>query len=149
MDADQQRFNELQAQKDEDTRKFEERLNELSLYHEKIIKELRQDQKIQLDRQILETSGLKQTIEKMIKDHKEERENIENDTWERIDVLKDKNKEELAGIIDQGMQSKCHLTLVHNDYKKKRKEQELKQNEIKQKQQDLSNLNKVIGQLEQ
>ena len=85
----------------------------------------------------------------MIKDHKEERENIENDTWERIDVLKDKNKEELAGIIDQGMQSKCHLTLVHNDYKKKRKEQELKQNEIKQKQQDLSNLNKVIGQLEQ
>lgn len=46
MDADQQRFNELQAQKDEDTRKFEERLNELSLYHEKIIKELRQDQKI-------------------------------------------------------------------------------------------------------
>ena len=41
MDADQQRFDELQAQKDEDTRKFEERLNELSLYHEKIIKELK------------------------------------------------------------------------------------------------------------
>ena len=39
----------------------------------------------------------------MIKDHKEERENIESDTWERIDVLKDKNKEDLAGIIDQGM----------------------------------------------
>ena len=51
MDADQQRFNELQGQKDEDTRKFEERLNELSLHHEKIIKELSQDHKIQLDRQ--------------------------------------------------------------------------------------------------
>jgi len=36
----------------------------------------------------------------MIVDHKEERENIENDTWERIDILKDKNKEDLAQIID-------------------------------------------------
>jgi hypothetical protein len=39
----------------------------------------------------------------MIKNHKEERERIENDTWEKIDILKDKNKEELAVIIDQGM----------------------------------------------
>jgi len=46
MEADHQRFAELQAQKDDDTRKFEERLNELSLHHEKIIKELKQDQKI-------------------------------------------------------------------------------------------------------
>ena len=100
MDADQQRFNELQAQKDEDTRKFEERLNELSLYHEKIIKELRQDQKIQLDRQIQETNRLKEKIEQMIKSHKEEREDIENKTWDQIDSLKDKNKEELVVIID-------------------------------------------------
>ena len=41
MDADQQRFDELQNQKDDDTRRFEERLNELSLHHEKIIKELK------------------------------------------------------------------------------------------------------------
>lgn len=41
MEADHQRFAELQAQKDDDTRKFEERLNELSLHHEKIIKELK------------------------------------------------------------------------------------------------------------
>ena len=47
------------------------------------------------------------------------------------------------------MQSKCHLTLVHNDYKKKRSEQELKQNDITAKQQDLSKLLKIISQLEQ
>ena len=52
QEADTQRFNELQAQKDEESRKFEERLNELSLHHEKIIKELKQDQQIQLDRQV-------------------------------------------------------------------------------------------------
>ena len=34
------RFDELQQQKDEDTRKFEERLHELTLYHEKITNEL-------------------------------------------------------------------------------------------------------------
>ena len=46
MDADQQRFDELQNQKDDDAKRFEERLNELSLHHEKIIKELIQDQKL-------------------------------------------------------------------------------------------------------
>jgi len=149
MDADQQRFNELQAQKDDDTRKFEERLNELSLYHEKIIKELRQDQKIQLDRQIQETNGLKEQIEQMIKSHKEERERIENETWERIDVLKDKNKEELAKIIDQGMQSKCNLTLIHNDFKKKKNEKEEKEREIAKKQQELTSLYNSTNKLKQ
>lgn len=43
MDADQARFNELLAQKDEDTRNFEERLHELGLYHEKVTNELQQD----------------------------------------------------------------------------------------------------------
>ena len=57
IEADKLRLEELQEQKDEDTRKFEERLNELSLHHEKIIKELKQDQKIQLDEQEDETNA--------------------------------------------------------------------------------------------
>jgi hypothetical protein len=40
MDADQQRFDELLAAKDEETRQFEERLHELTLYHEKVTNEL-------------------------------------------------------------------------------------------------------------
>jgi hypothetical protein len=36
----------------------------------------------------------------MMKNHKEERERIENETWDKIDILKNKNKEELAKIID-------------------------------------------------
>ena len=51
-------------------------------------------------------------------EHKEERENIENQAWEDIDRIKEKNKEELAKIIDAGMQSKAELTLMTNDYKK-------------------------------
>ena len=36
----------------------------------------------------------------MMKNHKEERERIESETWDKIDILKNKNKEELAKIID-------------------------------------------------
>jgi hypothetical protein len=36
----------------------------------------------------------------MMKDHKEMREKIENDAWDEIDQIKEKNKEELAKIIE-------------------------------------------------
>lgn len=62
---------------------------------------------------------LREEIEKIIKDHKEEREKIENDAWEEIDAMRDKNKEELAKHIDAGMESKCSLTMVTNDYQLK------------------------------
>lgn len=57
--------------------------------------------------------------------HKDEREKIENEAWEEIDRIKEKNKEELAKIIDAGMQSKAELTIMTNDYKdaKRRKEE--------------------------
>jgi hypothetical protein len=48
--------------------------------------------------------------------HKEEREQIENEAWEEIDAMRDKNKEDLASCIDAGMESKCSLTMVTNDY---------------------------------
>ena len=53
----------------------------------------------------------------MMKDHKEMREKIENDAWDEIDQIKEKNKEELAKIIEQGMNSKASLTLITNEYK--------------------------------
>ena len=61
----------------------------------------------------------------MMKEHKEERENIENKAWDDIDQRKEKNKEALAKIIDTGMQSKANLTLITNEYKeaKSKKEQ--------------------------
>jgi len=149
MDADQQRYDELQAQKDEDSRKFEERLHELTLYHEKITNELEQDQKIDLNRQIQETNMLKETIEQMMKQHKELREKIENDAWEEIDILKDKNKEELAKHIDAGMESKCSLTMINNDYKLKKAEKDEAQKQISTKQSDLNGLYKMTNNLKQ
>lgn len=149
IEADKQRLQELQDQKDDDTRKFEERLNELSLHHEKIIKELKQDQKIDLDKQEDDTNKLKETMEMMMKNHKELREKMENDAWEEIDILRDKNKEELAKHIDAGMESKCHLTMINNEHKAKKTEKETAVRQIEEKQQELSNLYKTTNNLKQ
>ena len=51
----------------------------------------------------------------MLKDHKHERENTENEKWEEIEQLKEKNKEELADRVDKSMQEKASLTLIQND----------------------------------
>jgi len=117
MEADQLRYSELSNQKEDEARRFDERLHELYLHHDKIIKELQQEQKIELEQQIKETNRLKEVIEAMISDHKQMRETIENDAWDKIDTIKEKNKEELAKIIDAGMESKANLTLITNDYK--------------------------------
>jgi hypothetical protein len=149
QEADHQRLQELQASKDQDTRKFEERANELTLHHEKIIKELKQDQKIQIERQKQETSRLKAKIDEMNKKHQEERERIENDTWEKIDILKDKNKDEMAKIIDIGMQSKCDQALIHNDYNKKKAERDQHETTILNKNQLLTDYFKSTSNLKQ
>lgn len=92
---------------------------------------------------------LKETIENMMKEHRDLREKIENDAWEEIDVLKDKNKEELAKHIDAGMESKCALTMITNDFKIKRQEKEKEQNKITLKQAELNGLYRTTNNLKQ
>jgi uncharacterized protein (DUF3084 family) len=85
----------------------------------------------------------------MMKAHKAERERIEDETWIKIDELKDKNKEELAKIIDQGMQSKCNLTLIHNDFKKRKNERDTEEKGIEKKNDELTELFKSTNNLKQ
>ena len=92
---------------------------------------------------------LKKTIEDMMKEHKELREKIENEAWEEIDVLKDKNKEELAKHIDAGMDSKCQLTIINNSYKLKKQEKQNEETKIAEKQKDLRDLFKQTNNLKQ
>lgn len=75
-----------------------------------------------------------------MKEHKDQRDRIENDAWEKIDLIKEKNKEELAKIIDQGMQSKANLTLITNDYKEAKSKKEQLQRDIHEKQTKLNDL---------
>ena len=84
-----------------------------------------------------------------MKTHKAERETIENNTWIKIDDLKDKNKEQLAKKIDMGMQSKCNLTLIHNDFKRKKAERDGQEKEIEKKTEELNELYKSTNNLKQ
>ena len=59
-----------------------------------------------------------------MRDHKDQREKIENDAWDEIDQIKERNKEELAKIIEQGMNSKASLTLITNEYKESKSKKE-------------------------
>jgi hypothetical protein len=44
--------------------------------------------------------------------NKLERKKIEDETWDKIDQIKDDNKEELVGIIAMGIESKTRLTTI-------------------------------------
>ena len=61
-------------------------------------------------------------IEQMVKQHKDNREKVENETWEEIEAIKEKNKQELAMEVDKGMKQKSELTLIRNQYKHKEQE---------------------------
>ena len=75
------------------------------------------------------------------------RERIENEAWDEIDILKDKNKEELAKHIDAGMESKCNLTMINNEFKAKRNEKETANRQIEEKASELKNLAKTTANL--
>ena len=53
----------------------------------------------------------------MVKAHRANREMVENKTWEKIEDIKEKNKQLLAIEVDRGMKQKSELTLIKNNFK--------------------------------
>ena len=74
----------------------------------------------------------------MVKSHKENREEVEHRTWEEIEDLKEKSKQELAQEVDKGMKQKSELTLIRNEYRHRDQEMETHKKHIKQMNQDLN-----------
>ena len=56
QEADNQRYQELYAQKQEEAEKFEQRLHDLLLHHKKILKDLEQENANELQQQEIETT---------------------------------------------------------------------------------------------
>jgi len=81
---------------------------------------------------------LNEQMASMMREHKDMREKIENDAWTEIDQIKEMNKEELARIVEQGMESKANLTLVTNKYNDAKYHKDQKLREIHEKQQKLT-----------
>jgi chromosome segregation ATPase len=53
----------------------------------------------------------------MIEENKQERQKIEDKAWDEINIIKEKNKEDLREIINAGMESKTKLTEVQGQFK--------------------------------
>ena len=67
----------------------------------------------------------------MVKSHKENREKEENQTWEEIEAIKEKNKQELSMEVDKGMKQKSELTLIRNEFRHREQEMAEHQKTIK------------------
>ena len=141
IEADHNRYMELKQQKEHDLQKFEMLMSEIYIKHENLMSDMKKDQeteKIELESQKAKLSA---EIEEMIATHRQERDELENNTWEEIEMIKDKNKEELRKAIDDGMKEKSNLTLIKNEHTVKVHEKE-KRDKAKAELQEM--LNKQI-----
>ena len=103
---------ELKAQKEHDLNKFEMLMSEIYLKHETLMEDMHRDQQLEKDELESQKKKLSEEIEGMIATHGKKREEVENNTWEQIEMIKEKNKEELISEIDIGMKYKSDLTLI-------------------------------------
>lgn len=95
------------------------------MLQEKQLKDLQVENALAQKQKDAEIKELEQKIEELLKQNKGKRKDIEDSAWEKIDKIKERNKDDLAQIIDLGMISKAKLTEVTGEYrtKKTRKEQ--------------------------
>lgn len=76
----------------------------------------------------------------MIIEHQQEREQTEQQIWDDIDRLRETNREELAILIDKGIQEKGKLQLIKSEFDKKTGIKETLNEEIKKLNGDLQKL---------
>ena len=122
IEADHNRYMELKAQKEHDLNKFEMLMSEIYLKHETLMEDMHRDQQLEKDELEAQKKKLSTEIEEMIATHRDKREEVENNTWEQIEMTKEKNKEQLIAEIDIGMKFKSDLTLIQNEWKIKKTE---------------------------
>lgn len=118
--ADFQRFTELQAKKEEQSKRCKILLSEIFDKHKKLVTEMKAAHKMKKDQLKLEKETLNSEIEDMIKQHAQVREKVENDSWDFIERLKEKHSQELASEVDKGMKQKSELSLIIANFNKQK-----------------------------
>ena len=91
-EADLNRYQELKEEKEQDLQKFEMLMSQTYITHENLMEELNRDQILERKKLEAQKKELSLEIERMVKSHKEKREQVENQTWEAIETIKEKNK---------------------------------------------------------
>jgi hypothetical protein len=86
-------------------------------------------------------------IETLERSNVDERKNIEEEAWIKIDELKDRNKVELGEIIESGMKSKADLQKETGKYRTANTERDTLTKEIKEKASQSRTLDQAIIEL--
>jgi hypothetical protein len=87
----------------EEGKLFAGRIQELMAHHSSILKDIDRENKLQIEELKDEREKMFDLKAKLRQQNLEERESHDNEIWEEIDRLKNKNKEELSRIIEAGM----------------------------------------------
>lgn len=111
--------------------KFEHLMSQTYITHESLMENLNRDQILERREKEAEKKALSLEIDQMVKSHKEKREDVEKQTWDEIDKIKESNKRELAKLVDAGMKMKSELTLIKNEHRHKELECEALRDKIK------------------
>lgn len=102
------------------------------LEHDKLLEKMHADNELERNELEQEKIELSEKIEKVLKLHKQQREDTENNKWEEIEAIKEKNKEELAERVDKSMQEKASLTLISNELQQHKNKAKGLQNQIEE-----------------
>jgi formyltetrahydrofolate hydrolase len=105
------------VKKDEQSKRCKILLSEIFDKHKKLVTEMKASHKMKKDSLKLEKETLNAEIEQMITQHKVLREKVENDAWDYIERLKEKQSQELASEVDKGMKQKSELSLILTKFK--------------------------------
>lgn len=109
MASDTARKDALLASKEEQKLDFEKNIQELFLQQDKAKAEMQQEHALQSLQKTNEIKEKEAMIEALAQENVEQRKQIEESAWHKIDELKDRNKAELEEIIKDGMQNKSDL----------------------------------------
>jgi hypothetical protein len=73
---------------------------------------MKQEHELEKDKKDKEFKEMQEKLKYMIDENRDKRKEIEDNAWEQINVIKEKNKDELNETIKAGMESKARLTEV-------------------------------------
>lgn len=110
------------------------------MIQEKDLKELRIKHKLEKEAKDEEIRRLQKQKEILQQENRMKRQNIEDEAWQTIEEIKDRNKDELVEIIHAGIESKSKLTNVKGTHTEKFEERKNLINNLQEQQKKLSDL---------
>jgi hypothetical protein len=114
MLEDAAKFQELQQQKDEDAKKFEETIKEIMAEHNKAVQTIQDKHKTTMEGQIAQTDQLKREIDRTTEDNSEIIKQIKDDAKLEKDDIEKKNQQNQTQVQDMSLKSKAELQLTRN-----------------------------------